>query len=206
MNVTAPVISGAPQVGSPLTSSPGTWTPTPSLVEYYWVADDELLQGGTSATYVPTPADLGKVITVYVNASAEGYDYGFSMAVASGPVAAASVPPVVVAPPVVTTPPVVTPPAAPGTALASILKGLDIAGAPKVGSTVKITGLDTVFRTATPVTYTFQWYAGSAKIKKATKSKLKITSAMKGKKISVKVTATATGTKASKKLILGKAR
>ena len=91
-NVTPVTISGVPQVGSPLTSTAGTWSPTPSLVEYYWIAGDELLQAGTSPTYVPKPADLGKTISVLVYASAEGYDYGLSIASASGPVVAAPAP------------------------------------------------------------------------------------------------------------------
>lgn len=201
-NLTPPVISGTPQVGSPLTASTGTWSPTPSALEYYWVAGDALLQGGTSATYTPTAADLGKTITVYVYASAEGYDDGYSSAVASGPVVAAPTPPVVT-PPVVTPPaPVVSTPAA----LAAIVQGIDVAGKPKVGSTLRLTGLDKLFRASTPVSYRFQWYAGSSKIKKATKSKLKVLSSMKGTKLSVKVTASAASTKKTVKIKVGKVR
>lgn len=199
-NLTAPVVSGTPQVGSPLTSSAGTWTPDPTLVEYYWVAGDELLQAGTSPTYVPTAADLGKTISVYVYASADGYDYGFAQALTSGPVAAAPAPPVVT-PPVVTPPaPVVDVPAG----LAAVLKGVDTSGKPKVGKTIKVTGLDASFRASTVVSYKFKWYAGKKAIKKATKSKLKVTKAMKGKKLSVKVTASAASTSKSVKLKVGK--
>ncbi len=202
-NLTAPVISGTPQVGSPLTSSPGTWSPNPSLVEYYWVAGDELLQEGTSPTYVPTAADLGKIISVYVYASAEDLDYGYAYAETSAPVIAAAP---VVTPPVVT-PPVVTPPApvvdVPA-GLAAVLEGVDTSGKPKVGKTIKVTGLDALFRASTAVSYKFKWYAGKKAIKKATKSKLKVTKAMKGKKLSVKVTATAASTSKSVKLKVGK--
>lgn len=199
-NLTAPVVTGTPQVGSPLTSSAGTWSPDPTLIEYYWVAGNDLLQAGTSPTYVPTAADLGKSISVYVYASAEGYDYGFAQALTSGPVAAAPAPPVV-------TPPVVTPPAPVvdiPAGLAAIVKDLDVKGKPKVGSTLKVKGLDLALRTA--VSYKFQWFAGSKKIKKATKSKLKVTRAMKGKKLSVKVTATAGSTSKSAKLKVGKVK
>ena len=79
-----------------------------------------------------------------------------------------------------------------------------MSGKPKVGKTLKVTHLDLDLRTT--VTYKFQWYAGTKKIKKATKSKLKVTSAMKGKKLSVKVTATAASTSKSVKLKVGKVR
>ncbi|RYB94344.1 hypothetical protein EUA93_08295 [Nocardioides oleivorans] len=198
VNVTEPTISGTPYVGATLTANPGTWTPTPTSYEYYWFAGNDFVQGGTSATYVPTAADLGKVIGVLVEAYADGHDNGYAGSAGTAPVTLAPVP----VPPVAT--PTPTPAVAPEAALTSILKSLDVKGAPKVGSTVKLTGLDASFRTA--VKYKLQWYAGSKAIKKATKSKLKITSAMKGKKISVKVTATAAGAKVTKKLILGKAR
>lgn len=199
-NLTPVAITGTPRVGSPLTSSAGTWSPEPALVEYYWVAGEEVLQAGTSATYVPTPADLGKTISVYVYASVEGYDYGWSSAVASGPVTAAPV----VTPPVVT-PPVVTPPVVtPATALAAILGDLEVAGKPKVGKTVKVTGLDASLRTK--VKYAFQWFAGKKAIRKATADRLKIKASMKGKRISVKVTAKAAGAKKSTTIKLGKVR
>lgn len=200
-NVTPVTISGTPQVGSPLTSSAGTWSPTPELVEYYFVAGEELLQAGTSPTYVPKASDLGKTISVYVYASAEGYDYGFSIASASGPVVAAPAPAPAPAP--TTAPaPVVDVPAG----LAAVLDGVDVKGKPKVGKTVKVTGLDKLFRASTAVSYSFKWFAGKKAIKKATKSKLKITQAMKGKKISVKVTAKAADTRKSTKIKVGKVR
>lgn len=201
-NLTPPVVSGTPKVGSPLIASTGTWSPAPTHLEYYWVSGEELLQGGESATYTPTAADLGKTITVYVYASADGYDDGYSSAVASGPVVAAPVPPVVT-PPVVTPPaPVVSTPAA----LAAIVEGIDVAGKPKVGSTLRLTGLDKLFRASTPVWYRFQWYAGAKKIKKATKSKLKVLASMKGSKLSVKVTASAGSSTKTVKIKVGKVR
>ena len=62
-----------------------------------------------------------------------------------------------------------------------------------LGKTIKIANLLAQMRTT--VGYKFQWYAGSAKIRKATTSKLKITKALKGKVIKVKVTLSASGTK-----------
>ena len=112
--------------------------------------------------------------------------------------------PPVVTPPVVT-PPVVTPPAPVvdvPTALAKALAAIEVTGKPKVGKTVKVVGLDLDLRTA--VTYRFQWFAGTRKIAKATRAKLKVTRAMRGKKLSAKVTATAASTSRSVKLKVGK--
>lgn len=214
-STSAPVVSGAAQVGSTLTASPGTWNPAPSMVEYFWYRDGEWIDGAFSATYVPTAADLGKQLTVQTVANGEGYERSYSdVSAPTAPVVAA---PVVTPPaPVVTPPaPVVTPPApvvapvpaisAP-TALAAILEGVDVAGKPKVGKTLKLSGLDKLFRASTPVSYSFTWFAGKKAIKKATKSKLKVTKAMKGKKISVKVTAKAASTTRSVKLKVGKVR
>ena len=75
-------------------------------------------------------------------------------------------------------------------------------GALKVGSTLKLKNYQAIVgRTAT--TYSFKWYAGTKAIKKATKPKLKLTAALKGKKISVKVTAKSGALTTSKKLKLG---
>jgi hypothetical protein len=82
---------------------------------------------------------------------------------------------------------------------------LDVTGKPKGGKTLKLTGLDKLLR-ATGVTYKFQWLAGSKKIKKATTSKLKVTKALKGKKISVKVTASAASSSKTVKIKVGKVR
>lgn len=112
---------------------------------------------------------------------------------ATAPVAAAPVPPAPV-PPSVDVP----------TALATILAGLDVSGKPKVGRTLKVTGLDLVLRTT--VSYRFQWFAGTKKIKKATRHKLTTTRAMKGKRLSVKVTATAASTSTSVRLKAGRVR
>ena len=213
--VTDPTISGTPQVGSTLTASPGTWNPAPTTIRYAWFAGEELRQDTSSNTYVPVVADIGKEIAVDVYVSATGYGTSRGTAVASGPVIPAPVPPVVtppvVTPPVVTppvvTPPVVTPPAPVvdvPTALAKALAAVTVTGKAKVGKTLKVANLDLDVRTA--VTYKFQWYAGTKKIKKATKSKLKVISSLKGKKISVKVTGTAGSTSKSVKIKVGKVR
>ncbi|HVE24628.1 MAG TPA: hypothetical protein VNC22_04460, partial [Sporichthya sp.] len=69
--------------------------------------------------------------------------------------------------------------------LTRVAAGLDLTGKPKVGRTIRVTRLVTKLRGT--IAYTFQWYAGSAKIKKATRSSLKLTESMRGKKLKVKV-------------------
>ncbi len=196
-----PTISGAPVVGQTLTATTGSWTTSdssgvqPTDFEYAWFRGDDYIDGAYGPTYVPTANDLGLPITVWVYADYDrsGYDTGAAGSAPTAPVSATApvTTPPVVTPPVVT-PPVVTPPApvvdVPA-ALAKVLAALDVAGKPKVGKTVKVSGLDLDLRTA--VTYKFQWFAGKKAIKKATKSTLKITKAMKGKVLSVKVTGTA---------------
>ena len=74
-------------------------------------------------------------------------------------------------------------------------------GAFKKAPTPKITGTAKVGKKLTAKagtwspkpTLSYQWYAGSSKIKGATKSTFKVTSKQKGKKITVKVTATKSG-------------
>ena len=82
---------------------------------------------------------------------------------------------------------------------------MKVAGSLKVGSTLKLKNYQAILgRAAT--TYSFQWYAGTKAIKKATKPKLKLTASVRGKKISVKVTARSGSLSKSKKLKLGKVK
>jgi hypothetical protein len=201
VNTSRPTISGAAVVGATLTASVGTWSPTPTEYYYDWLRDGEFIVGEYGPTYVPTVADLGKKITVLVTAGAEDRDYGHAESAPTAPVAAAAVTPPATQPVATPTPTVDVP-----AGLAAIVAGLDVSGKPKVGKTVKVTGLDKLFRSSTAVSYKFQWFAGKKKIAKATKSKLKITRTMKGKKLSVKVTAKAASTTRSVKLKVGKVR
>ena len=196
-NTALPTISGSAHVGSTLTASTGSWSPEATEYYYDWLRDGQFIDGAYSSSYRLTADDLGKKITVLVTAGRLDHEYGHAE---SAPTAAVTNPPIVT-PPVVTPPaPVVDVPAG----LAAVLKGVDTSGKPRVGKTIKVTGLDASFRASTTVSYTFQWYAGRKAIKKATKSKLKVVSSMKGKVLSVKVTGTAGSTKKSVKLKVGK--
>lgn len=199
-NTALPTISGTPVEGSTLTASTGSWTPAPTRYYYDWLRDGVFIDGAYGSTYVPTAADVGKTITVLVTAEADSWWNGYAESVPTAPVAAAAVPLPTPTPPIAT--PTVDIPAG----LAAILAGLDVAGKPRVGRTVKVTGVDKLLRSSTAVSYRFQWFAGKKKIRKATKSKLKVTRAMTGKKLAVKITATAASTSRSVKLKVGKVR
>lgn len=58
-NLTRPVISGTPTVGSTLSATTGTWYPVPGSIAYQWLRDGSPVAGATSTTYVVTAADAG---------------------------------------------------------------------------------------------------------------------------------------------------
>lgn len=66
-------------------------------------------------------------------------------------------------------------------------RGVTVKGTARVGKTLKVVKPKFAQK---GVKLSYQWYAGSKKIKKATTSKLKLSSKHRGKKISVRVTAT----------------
>ncbi len=197
--VTIPQISGAPQVGQTLTVTAGTWNAPSVTADYQWYNDNGAIAGATATTYVPTASDVGTTLVVLVDASAPGYQDRTNMSNVVGPIvaAAATTPPPVVAPA-----PVPAPAPAP---VISFSKKIDVAGALTVGSTLKLKNFKALVSRAV-VTYKIQWYAGSKKIKKATKSKLKVTQALKGKKIKVKVSATSGTTTKTVTVKVGKIR
>ena len=89
--------------------------------------------------------------------------------------------------PTVTPPP--APPVVPAPATIAVKKAA-VSGTAKVGQVLKAKP-GKVSVPGVKVTYT--WYAGSKAIKKATKASLKLTSKLKGKKVSVRITYTKAG-------------
>jgi hypothetical protein len=193
-----PTISGTPQVGSTLTVTGGSWVPTPATTDYYWFRGEEYT-GVSATTYVPTAADLGKTLSVLVQVWGSEGQYDFANTGNYGPIVAA---------PVAAVPPVVVPAPAPVLApVISFSKKIDVVGKLVVGSTLKLKNYKAlVTQVAATAAYKIQWYAGSKKIKRATKSKLKVNKAMKGKKILVKVTATVGSTSKTVKVKVGTIR
>ena len=67
-----PTVAGKAQVGIPLATSHGTWSPTGTFA-YQWYAGGDAITGATAATFTPTPAQLGSGLEVRVSLSAPGY-------------------------------------------------------------------------------------------------------------------------------------
>lgn len=84
--VTAPTISGDPQVGNALSATPGTWAVTPTSVTYQWYASGQPVSGATSSTFTPSQSQLDKTLTVQVTARADGYAPQASSSIATAAV------------------------------------------------------------------------------------------------------------------------
>jgi len=61
-----PRISGTAKVGQRLTAVPGMWSPSEVVLRYQWYAAEAKISGATSSTFVLTPAQRGKSMTVAV--------------------------------------------------------------------------------------------------------------------------------------------
>ncbi|MBE7700690.1 hypothetical protein H9623_10300 [Oerskovia sp. Sa1BUA8] len=68
----APKITGTARVGSTLTASRGTWSPTATYT-YQWKRNGIAIKGATRSTYTLTTADHAKRITFTVTAKRTGY-------------------------------------------------------------------------------------------------------------------------------------
>jgi hypothetical protein len=69
-----PTVSGAPQVGSRLTASAGSWSPGGIAFGYRWLRDGRAIPGATSASYRLQPADAGARISVRVTGTKLAYN------------------------------------------------------------------------------------------------------------------------------------
>ncbi|WP_182376637.1 ExeM/NucH family extracellular endonuclease [Nocardioides sp. WS12] len=163
VNNTVPVITGTAKVGAQLTGTAGTWTPADVEVAYQWLAGGVEINGATTSTYTPVVADLGKVITLRVTASAEGLLDGVAT---SAPTAAV----------------------AQGTIVNTSLP--TVSGTAKVGNKLIATAGTW---TPTPASVSYQWLADGVPISGATGSILQLKGPLAGKRISVRMTARATG-------------
>jgi len=167
---TLPTITGIAQVGQTLTSSPGTWNRAGVSVAYQWLSGGTVIPGAVAATYVPTTLDYAKNLQVRVTASYPGWFPGTATSPSTAKVAAAD-----------------------GTLP---LKQIEMQGRPVIKGTLEVGEKVRVARgnwRPDKVSLDYQWYAGSKKIKKATKRTLVLTTKQVGKKLTVKVTASRAG-------------
>ncbi len=67
-----PVITGTVAMGSVITASAGTWTPSASFT-YQWKRNGTAIAGATSRSYKVTPSDVLTTLTVVVRGSRAGY-------------------------------------------------------------------------------------------------------------------------------------
>jgi hypothetical protein len=84
--VTAPTVTGTPQVDHALTATAGTWAPA-GATAYQWLVDGVPVAGATRSTYTPTATEVGKQVAARVTVTAAGYDPLTVVTPASGKVA-----------------------------------------------------------------------------------------------------------------------
>lgn len=179
---TAPSITGTPAVGQKLTGDKGAWTLEPNKYAYKWLRNGTPISNATSTTYTPSTADAGAQISFRVTASGIG---GPNVVDAdSAPVSLTGAP----VSPSASPPPATS--AKPSTPALTVSRNAKLSGAARVGQRITLT-LPT-FRQA-GVRLSFRWYANGKRIQKQTKSSLKLTKALKGKRITAKITVTRAG-------------
>jgi hypothetical protein len=184
----APSISGTPAVDQKLTGAKGTWTLEPNRYAYQWLRNGTPVPNATGTEYTPSTADAGAQITFRVTAS--GIRGPNVVTADSAPVSVGGAVPSPGATPKPT--PAATPRPVPAASKPKLTlrRTAKLTGATRIGQHIKLT-LPTF--TQSKVKLSFRWYANGKRIKKQTKSSLKLTSAYKGKRISVTITATRTG-------------
>ncbi len=73
-NGAAPTIVGEPRVGATLDARAGSWSPTPTQVDYQWRADGAPVAGATADHLELGPSLAGKAISVTATARRNGYE------------------------------------------------------------------------------------------------------------------------------------
>jgi surface antigen len=161
-NTSDPVVSGTARVGVPLRATPGGWSPEPAF-GYQWSADGSPIAGATSSTFIPTPAQAGRTLTVQVTARRAGY----LTAVVDSPATAKVLP-----------------------GANSVVTVPAVSGQPIVGRTLTASSGTWA---VPPTTVAYQWYADGVAIPGATASTFTLTPDQLDRRIRVSVSATADG-------------
>lgn len=71
--VVAPVLTGTPAPGQPLTVTPGSYNPPDATSTYAWLRNGTPIAGATSTTYTPVGKDIGAALSVRVTTSRASY-------------------------------------------------------------------------------------------------------------------------------------
>jgi hypothetical protein len=171
-NTALPVLSGAPQVGSQLTASNGSWSGSPTAYAYQWNRCDSAgascvaVSGATNSSYLLASADQGATLRIAVTASNGS---GSSTAV-SAPTAS-----------------VVAPAVAPANTVLPVVSGTLQVGSQLTASNGSWSG--------SPTAYAYQWNrcdsagANCAAVSGATNGSYLLASADQGSTVRVAVTA-----------------
>jgi hypothetical protein len=159
-----PTVAGTVAVGTTVRANTGTWTPTGTSFTYRWAANGATIKGATGPAYPVTAAVLGRRLTVTVTATRAGHPSGTAVSAATAPVAKGRAP--------------------------SATKKPVITGTARVARTVKATAGSWAPGAGT---YRYEWRTNGAVVRGATRSALKLTPSMRGKRLTVTVTALKAG-------------
>ncbi|HWS33272.1 MAG TPA: hypothetical protein VN408_11075 [Actinoplanes sp.] len=160
----APAVTGTVKVGQTVKTTVGTWSPAATTVRYQWKANGAAISGATGSSYRIGAAVAGKRLTVTVTASRAGNSTTSATSAATGVVAKAAAP--------------------------KATKKPKVSGAAKVGRTV--TAANGTWSPAA-TSYVYEWRLNGKVIKGAAKRTLKLTAAMRGKRLTVTVVAKRAG-------------
>ncbi|MET0931954.1 MAG: hypothetical protein ABWX74_20735 [Aeromicrobium sp.] len=170
-NTAAPTVSGTGRVGSVLTATPGTWTPSGTSVALQWLRNGSPIAGATGGTYTVVAGDATAAIGVRATGTYPSYD---TSVVSSSTITIA---PVVVEP---------EPEPQPEPAL-TLLGSPGVTGTARVGNV--LTGSAGAWSRA--ASFSYQWLRSGAAIGGATSTSYRLTAADAGHVISLHVTAAA---------------
>lgn len=161
---TAPSITGKAAVGATLTAGAGQWTPAPTAYTYQWAAGGAPIKGATARTYVIPAGMLGKRLTVTVTATRPRATSGSATSAPTAAVAKGAAP--------------------------KATKKPAIGGTAKVGRTVTATA---GAWSPKAESYRYEWRLNGTIVRGATGRSLKLTAAMRSKRLTVTVIAVKKG-------------
>lgn len=159
-----PTVTGTFVVGATVKAGPGSWTPAATSYTYRWTANGVTINGATGSSYAIPATMLGKRLAVVVTGNRAGHT---STAIASNPSVAI----------------------AKGAAAQATARPA-VTGTVKAGYTVKATA---GAWTPKPMAYGYEWRLNNVIVRGVTGPSLKLTTAMRGKQLTVTVFARRTG-------------